>query len=226
MSAQSSFEISILFDNKCINEGFRSGFGFSALIHNNLNDSYFLFDTGGKSGVLLHNIRELGIKPSQIKGVILSHNHYDHTGGLSGFYEENPNIELYVPNRVERYDKKYPNANAHLYPNLKEIDDSVFISGQLGTSIKEQAVFCKTNEGNFLIIVGCTHPGLENFIIKARELGDIEAVIGGFHGFRKFSYLKDIEFIGACHCTQHIKSIKKKFPKHFRKVCVGDTYSF
>lgn len=226
MNDQPSFEISIVFDNKCVNEGFRSGFGFSALIHNSLNDSYFLFDTGGNSGVLLHNIRELGVFPSQIKTVVLSHNHYDHTGGFSGFYDLNPNIELYVPNRLDRYEKKYPHANVHLYSSLNEIDDSVFISGQLGTSIKEQAVFCETKEGKFLIIVGCTHPGLENFIIKVRELGDIKAVIGGFHGFRKYSYLKGVDFIGACHCTQHVNAIKTKYPEQYQNVCVGDTFSF
>lgn len=221
-----SFEISIVFDNKCVNKGFRSGFGFSALVHNYFNDNYVLFDTGGNSGVLLHNIRELGVNPSQINKVVLSHNHYDHTGGFSGFYDQNSEIELYVPNGIRRYEQKYPLTDVYLHSQLKEIDDSVFISGQLGTSIKEQSVFCKTRDEKFVILVGCTHPGLENFIIKARELGNIEAVIGGFHGFRKYSYLKGIDFIGACHCTQHVNAIKKKYSEHFQKVCVGDTFSF
>jgi 7,8-dihydropterin-6-yl-methyl-4-(beta-D-ribofuranosyl)aminobenzene 5'-phosphate synthase len=226
MNAHNSFEVSVLFDNKCVNKGFRTGFGFSALIHNNFNGNYVLFDTGGNSGVLTHNIKKLGIKPSQISKVILSHNHYDHTGGLSGFYEKNPDIELFVPNALKRYEQKFPEAEVLLYSELREIDDSLFVSGQFGTSIKEQAVFCKTREGRFVILVGCTHPGLENFIIKARELGDIVAVIGGFHGFRKYSYLKDIDFIGACHCTQHVGAIRQKYPEQYQKVCVGDTFSF
>ncbi len=226
MSAQDSFKISILFDNKCVNEGFRTGFGFSALVHNNLNDNYLLFDTGGNSDVLIHNIREFGIEISQIKKVILSHNHFDHTGGLSGFYNENPNLKLYVPNGLQSYERKFPHAEAYLYSEAKEIDDSIFLSGQLGGSIKEQALFCKTREEKLIILVGCTHPGLENFIVKARDMGDVKAVIGGFHGFRRYSYLQGIEFIGACHCTQHVGAIKKKFPEHYHKVCVGDTFSF
>lgn len=226
MNAQNSFDISIVFDNKCVDEGFRSGFGFSALIYNKFNNRYLLFDTGGNSDVLIYNIKEIGINISHIEKIILSHNHFDHTGGLSGFYAQNPNIELYIPNGLKSYERKFPDARIHLYRELKEIDESIFVSGQLGTSIKEQALFCKTKEEKYVILVGCTHPGLENFIIKARELGDIEAVIGGFHGFRKYSHLHDINFIGACHCTQHVNAIKQKFPDNYREVCVGDTFSF
>lgn len=226
MSTTTNYKISILFDNKCVNDGFLSGYGFSALVFNKFSGNYLLFDTGGKGDVLLHNLKELRVDPSQIKKVIISHNHFDHAGGLSDFYKQNPNIDLYIPNRTKKYERNYPEAKVYSFPSLHEIDDSIYVSGQLGTSIREQALFCKTAEDNFVILVGCTHPGLENFIEKAREQGEVEAVIGGFHGFRKFSYLKGINFIGACHCTAHIAQIGSRFPDQFKKVCVGDTFSF
>jgi len=41
-----------------------------------------LFDTGRSGSVLLHNLGVLNINPQELKVVILSHAHNDHTGGL------------------------------------------------------------------------------------------------------------------------------------------------
>ncbi len=41
-----------------------------------------LFDTGGSSSTLLHNLTYLGFDPGTLDAVALSHAHYDHTGGL------------------------------------------------------------------------------------------------------------------------------------------------
>jgi 7,8-dihydropterin-6-yl-methyl-4-(beta-D-ribofuranosyl)aminobenzene 5'-phosphate synthase len=41
-----------------------------------------LFDTG-QGKVLLGNARQLGVKLVQVEAVVLSHGHYDHTGGLA-----------------------------------------------------------------------------------------------------------------------------------------------
>lgn len=46
--------------------------------------SAFLFDTGGPEKTLLHNAQKLGINWEILKGVVLSHGHYDHVGGLFG----------------------------------------------------------------------------------------------------------------------------------------------
>ncbi|ASJ09200.1 MBL fold metallo-hydrolase [Thermococcus siculi] len=43
-----------------------------------------LFDTGQSAEPILHNMKLLGIEPSSIDYVFLSHCHYDHTGGLLG----------------------------------------------------------------------------------------------------------------------------------------------
>ncbi len=222
-----SFTITIVFDNRCVKNDFLPGFGFSALIFNNFSQNYLLFDTGGNSNILIHNIRKVDVNISEIKKVVISHYHHDHAGGLEGIYNLNPNIEILTPNDFTSYKRAFPKAKIHSISNLTEIEKYVFLSGKLGGEfMKEQALFLKTENDQFVILVGCAHPGLENFIIKAREKHDIKAVIGGFHGFRKFSHLEGIDTIGACHCTQYVNEIKNRFPNQFKKVCVGDSLNF
>ncbi|MFX1273668.1 MAG: MBL fold metallo-hydrolase [Promethearchaeota archaeon] len=221
-----SFEVKIVFDNKCVKDGFLPGFGFSALIHNLLTDKYLLFDTGGNSQVLIHNINQFGVDLLDISKIIISHNHHDHNGALYDLYHLNNKISLYIPDNIENYQRQFSNAQIHLLTDCTEIEQNIYVSGQFGTSIKEQALFLKTGDHDLILLVGCTHPGLENFILEARKMNPIKAIIGGFHGFRKYSYLNGIDFIGACHCTANINDIKMKLPGNYRKVCVGDSYSF
>ena len=54
--------------------------GFAALIE--ADGHRLLFDTGARPHTVLENAEELGIDLSSIETVILSHNHWDHTGGL------------------------------------------------------------------------------------------------------------------------------------------------
>ena len=53
--------------------------GFSAWVE--LDDKKILFDTG-QTGAFTENAEQLGINLSEADGVILSHGHYDHTGGI------------------------------------------------------------------------------------------------------------------------------------------------
>ncbi len=54
--------------------------GFAALVE---VDGYrILFDTGARPNTVLENAKELGVDLAGIRDVILSHNHWDHTGGL------------------------------------------------------------------------------------------------------------------------------------------------
>lgn len=222
-----SFEVTVVFDNRGAKEGFKMGFGFAALIRKESTGEYFLFDTGGNGTILSHNIKELGVEMSVIKAVVISHAHMDHAGGLDEIVRNNSKIKIYVPMRSSAgFNSTYPEADITPVDELLEIEENVFSSGQFGTNFTEQCLYLKNDKGEIIILVGCTHPGLAQFITKAKELGPIKAVIGGFHGFRKFSYLEGIDFIGACHCTQHGAKIKKKFPENFRQVIVGETYSF
>ena len=50
----------------------------------------------GPSEVTLHNAEKLGIDLSETDTVILSHGHYDHSGGIIPFVKLNPNADIYM----------------------------------------------------------------------------------------------------------------------------------
>ena len=54
-----------------------------------------LFDTG-QSDILLDNAAQLGIDLSKTDIIILSHGHYDHTGGLSKVIQIAPDAKIYL----------------------------------------------------------------------------------------------------------------------------------
>ncbi|UCF95515.1 MAG: MBL fold metallo-hydrolase, partial [Desulfobacterales bacterium] len=56
-------------------------------------DRKILFDTG-QNLALAHNAEVLGIDLHQIDTVVLSHGHYDHTGGLKSLVEAHTNFNL------------------------------------------------------------------------------------------------------------------------------------
>ena len=229
MKSDFSFEIKIVYDDICAAQpGFLTGFGFSTLIYNNISKTHLLFDTGSKGDILVHNINKFNVKVSEIKKVIISHNHYDHTGGLKEIYQINQDIEIFVPLRdIKSFIRAYPEAKVQGISEMIEVDKNIFSSGQFGGRLAEQSLFLKTEKNDLIIVSGCAHPGLEAFILKGQTISNkIKAVIGGFHGFRNFSFLEGIEFVGACHCTQRIREIRQRFSKQFIDICVGNSYSF
>jgi len=54
--------------------------GFAAIVE--VDGQRILFDTGARPETVLKNVREMKIDLSDVKDVILSHNHADHTAGL------------------------------------------------------------------------------------------------------------------------------------------------
>lgn len=58
-------------------------------------DSKVIFDTG-QGGVLFNNASVLGIPLDKVGHVVLSHGHYDHTGGLKALLPESGNPKVYA----------------------------------------------------------------------------------------------------------------------------------
>jgi 7,8-dihydropterin-6-yl-methyl-4-(beta-D-ribofuranosyl)aminobenzene 5'-phosphate synthase len=56
-----------------------------------------LFDSGATGSVLLHNLEVLSIPLSSLTALVLSHGHYDHTGGLSALFPHlRPDVPLFA----------------------------------------------------------------------------------------------------------------------------------
>jgi 7,8-dihydropterin-6-yl-methyl-4-(beta-D-ribofuranosyl)aminobenzene 5'-phosphate synthase len=56
-----------------------------------------LFDTGQSGTVLLHNLKLLDVDPLTLDALVISHAHYDHTGGLSALLTRvRPGISLHA----------------------------------------------------------------------------------------------------------------------------------
>ncbi len=194
-------KVAIVYDNEA-NPGFKSGWGFSCLIE---TGEKLLFDTGDSGRKLIYNLRQLKVQPENVAKVVISHNHWDHTGGLKEFLRLNNKAEVIHPKSFSK---------------STEICAGIYSTGALGAFIKEQSLVVNTEKGN-VVVTGCAHPGLENIIEKSRELGEIHGVIGGFHGFSKLEKLLGIKLIAPCHCTKHIQKIRAKYPAEFVEIKAG-----
>ncbi|MFW5730290.1 MAG: MBL fold metallo-hydrolase [Desulfonatronovibrionaceae bacterium] len=75
----SKFTIHIVVDNEP-GPGLAAEHGFSVWIH--CKDRVVLFDTG-QGEALIPNLSSLGLDPSEITDLVLSHGHYDHGGGIA-----------------------------------------------------------------------------------------------------------------------------------------------
>jgi len=195
-------KITIVYDNEA-NPGLKSGWGFSCLIE---AKEKILFDTGDSGKKLIYNMKQLNIEPKDIGKVAISHNHWDHTGGLKEFLKLNNNAKVFHPKSFSKPTEIFPGVHS---------------TGALGGLIKEQSLIVNTEKGN-LVITGCAHPGLAKIIDKAKQLGEIYAVLGGFHGFSKLEKLQGIKLIAPCHCTKYKQEIKQRYPAQFREIKAGD----
>lgn len=87
-------EIITLIENKEGICGLQNEFGLSFLIKD--ENKTFIFDTG-KTGEFVKNADKLNINLKDIKDMILSHSHFDHTGGVKTFTEKcNSDYTLHV----------------------------------------------------------------------------------------------------------------------------------
>ncbi len=198
-------KVTVVYDNEVKKEGLGAGWGFSALIESE-KIPLILFDTGADSPTLLHNMSKLDIDPKNIGIIVISHAHYDHTGGLSEILNRNKTAELYLS---RSFGSAFPGRKVTLVgKDSVQICENVFSTGELEGI--EQSLALRTEKGIF-VVTGCAHPWMRHILEAASKLGKVYGIAGGFHGFHDFEAFEGLSLIFPCHCTQYKKEILDSF---------------
>ena len=178
-----SLDLTVLTDNYPNGE-LTDEWGLSILVET--SDSSVLIDTGQSYDALRDNSLALNKDLSDVDFVVISHEHWDHIGGLGYIEEVNPNVTVYVP---EDIDNQVFNTINQSNLNIVKISDTTVIRrgfaivGQLYGPPYEHALAVNVKGVGLVCFTGCSHPGVEFIVEKAiTDLAyDCYMVIGGFH---------------------------------------------
>ncbi|RLE71483.1 MAG: MBL fold metallo-hydrolase [Thermoprotei archaeon] len=175
----------------------------------------FLFDTGPDPGVLKRNMDRLSINPASINFVFISHEHGDHTGGLSYLAALNEDLLVYLPahssSSLKERTSKYFKVVEVKEPFV--LSKGLLSSGELYKGLYEQSLAIYVRDRGLVVLTGCSHPGVDVIVKHFHELTGLPvfAVIGGFHLrgasenrleeiARTFLDL-DVKMVFPIHCT-------------------------
>jgi 7,8-dihydropterin-6-yl-methyl-4-(beta-D-ribofuranosyl)aminobenzene 5'-phosphate synthase len=231
-------KIRILYDNRTIKSNILAGWGFSCLVGDSV-----LFDTGEDWERLSQNMGAMGIVASRVEDVVISHDHWDHTGGLEGMLKVREGLRVYgCPGFGAEFKKRVNGLGGQLVESKDpaEIKKNIFVTGTIhgehrGRYIEEQAAAIKTPKG-VTVITGCAHPGVVKIVEAVKDRfrdENIYSVVGGFHLkdasendiIKVAAALRDlgVEKVGPAHCTgeEALGIFKKSFGGEYITIAAG-----
>lgn len=237
--------VKIVYNNTGSANGLKNAWGLSAWIDD--AGDITLFDTGGDPEVLAHNLSALGLEPTKINRIIISHDHWDHNGGIQMVLGKlHKPTDLYIVEKHrEKYAEKIPEAKVTGIEKPAKITDHIWSTGSLSTSYKrkglhEQSLII-TNEHAMILLAGCSHPGIVKIAERAQEIHpdkQLELVTGGFHLLRtprkKVQHISQqlmdlgISRIAPSHCTgdRSIEIFRALWGDRFIGMNLGDEIVF
>lgn len=232
----SKMVITVVYDNVTYDSALTSEWGLGCVIQTERET--VLFDTGSKGTILLDNMEKLNINPYSIQSIIISHNHWDHQGGLKDFLNVNSSVTVFIPNSSSSYLEQEIHSKgikAVRINSFKQISNSIYSSGELKGNIPEQSLVIQSPKGLGLI-TGCAHPGIVRIVEHVKPFFPYEPIylaIGGFHlkseSFHSINKIVNtiqeygIQRIAPSHCTgkEAIEFFKQQFGDDFIESGVG-----
>jgi 7,8-dihydropterin-6-yl-methyl-4-(beta-D-ribofuranosyl)aminobenzene 5'-phosphate synthase len=232
-------KIKVLFDKYSEDKRLRVGWGVSFLVGETI-----LFDTGERGDWLIENMKDLSVDIDKIESIVISHDHWDHWGGLWDLLEHKKGMKVYIcPNFSREFKIKAESLGAVLIntEGLTEIAQGVFSTGEIGgvyhgKYMPEQALVIKT-KNSLTIITGWAHPGIVKIVKTVMEKFPKERiylVLGGFHLkeedkraieiiIEKFKKM-EVKKAGPTHCSGSMaeRMFKDRYKKNFVSIKTGD----
>lgn len=215
-------QLTILFDNRTRDSSLKSGWGFSCLVE--VGEAVMLFDTAWDGDQVIYNATKLGCDLQKVNSIFISHQHWDHQGGLAAVLNRlSRPLKVFLPAAAStRFQDELQNK-AVVVPidGATALGPGLYSTGQLESNgIFEQALVIAGKNG-VTLLTGCAHPGLPALLEAAAIHGPVHTVVGGFHDFTKLQLLAGIERIYPCHCTKDIPTYQQRLSGSYRSCHAG-----
>jgi 7,8-dihydropterin-6-yl-methyl-4-(beta-D-ribofuranosyl)aminobenzene 5'-phosphate synthase len=201
--------VTTLVENSVNVAGLRAEHGLSFLIR--IGGRKLLFDTG-QTDLLLHNAQKMGLTLNDVDAVVLSHGHYDHTGGLEAICGVAPQARFFAhpgvltskfaanadgtsrfiglsPGSVELLRSSEGRMTWTAKPT--EVLPGVFVTGEvIRTNLFEDA------GGKFFLDAGCTRPDplLDDQALYLDTARGLVVILGCAHAgvVNTLAYIRDL----------------------------------
>ncbi len=184
-----------------------------------------IFDADTSPRVVEYNASELGVDLSSLDWGFLSHHHYDHKGGYPAVARARPGLRVYVP-PGETGDMRGWGLDPVIVREPGRVEEGAYTTGPLHSGwwgVEEQALAVEVEGLGLVVIVGCSHPGVDRLAeAAARAAGGerVALVIGGFHGpsTRTLDRLAAIaDKICPTHCSgdEAKRYVRERYPDKY-----------
>ena len=204
-------------------KGLKNEWGWSILIQSEKWN--ILFDADTSPDVIEYNTREMGIDLKNLNYGFLSHYHKDHYGGFE-YVGKIKDLKVFVPPRNTQLLENWGLVPQEVEEPMQILED-VWSTGPMGF-VREQAMGIKVNSIGLVVVVGCSHPGVDSMAYKLKNISEEEIflVIGGFHNpsKRRLDNLAALSrYISPAHCSgeEAKRYVKKKYPSKYFEVRTG-----
>ena len=226
-------KLCVIVDNYCAREDLKEDWGFSVLL-----DEQLLFDSGWHAEIFAHNLKTLNVDFSKLKDIVISHEHYDHAGGLEYLAAKKLTANLH-------FSKYHIEQDLADFRILSETDDhtKIWLTREFSFVYKdnqmtEHALVIKTEKG-YSLLCGCSHAGIVEMIAAAKEYFSIDSfylVAGGFHLkdkneveireiIKEFRHM-NIKNVAPTHCSGSLamKLFCREYQKNYLAMGAGQIF--